>query len=317
VTTTELAPTVSVCTATFNHERYIAGCVGSVLAQEADFVVEHVIGDDASSDGTRRVLEDLYARHPSRIRLLLRPTNIGAYQNFIGVFAACRGKYIALLDGDDELVSAHKLARQVQFLEDHPECSLCFHPVKIVDDEGKQHDTFPTQQPPLTTLDDLLRTNFIGTPSVMYRAGMVTQLPSWTGTLRSCDWLLHILHAEHGKIGFIDDVWSLYRVHSGGAWTTLAPEKRWASELEMLRLVDIHLGYQHHDAVRDAMAHRHFLLAGAAADAGDLRTARWHCAHLLLAAPRRLPTGRRAIVPLILRVLGAGPAQWPGARVGG
>ncbi|MCC7071438.1 MAG: glycosyltransferase [Deltaproteobacteria bacterium] len=309
-------PTVSVATITYNHERFIRACVESVQRQQALFRIEHVIGDDASPDGTLSILDELAAKYSDRIRVLRHSENIGMHRNADRTLRACRGRYVALLEGDDQFLSEDKLARQVSFLETHPECSICFHPVTIVDNDGRAHGVFPEHQPPITTLDDLLRSNFIGTPSVMYRVMPSVQLPSWTGILRSSDWLLHILHAEHGKIGFIDDVRSLYRVHSGGAWTSLAPEKRWASELEMLRLVDIYLGYRHHDAIRDAMAHRHLLLASAAADAHDLRTARWHCAQLLLLAPSRLPTGRRAIVPLILRVLGGSPGRGPGARVG-
>ena len=103
---------VSVCMITYNHERFIAQAVESALMQETDFDYEIVIGEDCSTDGTRQVLLDLHDRHPDRIRLLLREKNIGASHNFVGTLEACRGEYVAFLDGDDYWTCPNKLQKQ-------------------------------------------------------------------------------------------------------------------------------------------------------------------------------------------------------------
>ena len=92
---------VSVCMITYNHERFIAQAIESVLMQETDFRVELVIGEDCSTDGTRAIVREFGERFPERIRLLLPEHNLGMMPNFVATLSACRGQYVALLEGDD------------------------------------------------------------------------------------------------------------------------------------------------------------------------------------------------------------------------
>jgi len=62
---------VSVCMPTYNHERYIAQAVDSVLAQQRNFRLELVIGEDVSTDRTREIAQKLARKHPDQIRLRL------------------------------------------------------------------------------------------------------------------------------------------------------------------------------------------------------------------------------------------------------
>ena len=63
---------LSVMVITYNHERFIAHALESVLAQRVDFEHEIVVGEDCSTDGTRAILADFQRRYPDRIKLLLR-----------------------------------------------------------------------------------------------------------------------------------------------------------------------------------------------------------------------------------------------------
>src|SRR5262245_40033788 len=92
---------VSVCMLAYNHEQFIAQAVESVLAQKTSFPFELVIGEDFSTDNTRTILQDYAARNPGVVRLQLADFNHGPKPNFIKTFSACRGQYVALLEGDD------------------------------------------------------------------------------------------------------------------------------------------------------------------------------------------------------------------------
>jgi glycosyltransferase involved in cell wall biosynthesis len=116
---------LSVAMITYNHERFIAQAIESVLAQKVDFDYEIVIGEDCSTDGTRAVIMDFQRRCPDRIVVLLRERNIGAMRNLAGTIAACRGKYLAVLEGDDYWTCANKLQKQVDFLDKHPDWAVC------------------------------------------------------------------------------------------------------------------------------------------------------------------------------------------------
>ena len=123
---TSATPLVSVCMTTYNHEAYLSRAIESVLAQETAFDVELVLGEDCSTDATRSVCEDYAARYPDRIRLVTSAENVGWRANYRRTFEACRGKYVAYLDGDDWWSDPRKLQKQADVLEADPECGMCY-----------------------------------------------------------------------------------------------------------------------------------------------------------------------------------------------
>ncbi|HNY13502.1 MAG TPA: glycosyltransferase, partial [Candidatus Wallbacteria bacterium] len=88
---------VSICMITYNHEKYIAQAVESVISQKTNFDYELVIGEDNSKDNTRKILIEFQKKYPDKIHLLLHDQNIGMHNNFFQTYLACSGKYIALL----------------------------------------------------------------------------------------------------------------------------------------------------------------------------------------------------------------------------
>src|SRR6266478_192430 len=136
---------VSVMMITYNHQRFIAQALESILAQAVNFDYEIVVGEDCSTDETRNVLMDFYRRYPDRIVPLLRNPNLGVMGNLEATLRECRGQYLALLEGDDYWTSGDKLQRQADFLDSHPDYAVCCHRAQIVDDLGaSQGSVFPT-----------------------------------------------------------------------------------------------------------------------------------------------------------------------------
>lgn len=132
---------VSVCMAAYNHEKFIGKAIESVMMQETGFHVELVIGEDCSKDSTRAICEKYAAQYPDRIRLLPSDVNWGMSKNGIRILNSCRGKYIAILDGDDFWSDPHKLRDQVQFLEENPEYGLIYTDIDPVNDAGEIFDS--------------------------------------------------------------------------------------------------------------------------------------------------------------------------------
>src|SRR5215207_1776851 len=150
-------PKVSVCLITYNQVDFVTAAIESVLSQHTSFATELVIGDDHSTDGTRDILLSFARRLPARIRLLLHDSNRGLVRNFSETFTACRGEYVALLDGDDYWTASDKLERQARFLDTHPGCSICFHDAAVLlgnDQFCPQNYTSPDQQR-MSTLTEL------------------------------------------------------------------------------------------------------------------------------------------------------------------
>ena len=246
---------VSVCLLTYNHVRYIAQAIDSVLIQKTDFDFEVVIGEDASTDGTRKVVEEYALRHPGQIRAILQPRNVGAGKNSMDTWKACRGRYIALLEGDDYWTSSHKLQKQADALDAHPEWTVCYHRVR----RFSQDAAFPPSdyprgpQKPVLTLKDLLHAgNPMQTCSVMYRGGVVPELPTWFRDLGVGDWAMHLLHAARGQVGFIDELMADYRIHGEGAWASRSKAYREEKMADMFHRLGMHLG----GAARPALLQR-------------------------------------------------------------
>ena len=118
-------PKVSAIIITYNHVRFIAQAIESVLLQEVDFPVEIIIGDDCSTDGTRELVKAYAEKYPNVIRALLPAHNLGMGKNFRALYTACNGEFIALMDGDDYWSDPRKLQKQVAFMEHNPEFSMC------------------------------------------------------------------------------------------------------------------------------------------------------------------------------------------------
>jgi glycosyltransferase involved in cell wall biosynthesis len=220
-----MKPLVSVITITYNHASYISECIEGILMQKTTFPFELVIGEDCSTDGTRALVLDYSQKYPEIIRLITSETNVGVFGNSKRSTLAGRGKYTAWCEGDDYWTDPYKLQKQVDFLEKHPDYSMCCHASKVITEKQENEgeivriaDTDTT-----ITLDDLLAPlskNFIRTESIVYRREPIRVVPEWYQRMVVGDYPLFLLLAYHGNIRYINQVMSVYRKHPGGIWTS-------------------------------------------------------------------------------------------------
>jgi glycosyltransferase involved in cell wall biosynthesis len=253
---------VSVAMITYNHECFIRQALNSVLTQRVNFDYEIVVGEDCSTDGTRAILMDFYRRYPERVVPILHDQNVGALRNFQTTLAACRGQYLAIVEGDDYWSCEDKLQRQVNFLDQHLDYAICFHRARIRDETASgRTDILPPSPAGTYTIEDLIAFNLITTCTVMYRWGSVGPLPEWFLDLKLGDWPLHILVAQSGKIELMDEVMAVYRMHSGGMWTSGQAIDQKLAMMRMLKTLDRHLNFQYTDAIRRTLAVLYFDMA--------------------------------------------------------
>jgi glycosyltransferase involved in cell wall biosynthesis len=287
---------LSVMMITYNHERFIAQALESVLAQQVNCDYEIVVGEDCSTDRTREILLDFQRRYPDKLVLLLRDHNVGGRENLLGTLAACRGQYVALLEGDDYWISTDKLQKQVDFLDAHPDYAICCSRAQILDRTGTgQHArVLPSIAAGMYTAKDLLEGNFIVTCTVVYRRDLIGPLPAWFRTMGPPgDWALHVLVARFGKINLLDEATSVYRVHSGGVWTGRTEADRLCATIRLLRVLDKELEFQYTNTARRTIARCHLGMAGIAREAGNRREIARHLAGYLGNGGLKLPNSRR------------------------
>ena len=220
------APKVSVSLITYNHREYIGQAIDSVLRQRVNFPYEIIIGDDCSTDGTQEVLQDYQREYPDRIRLILHPERYrgvpGRLNNITNLYA-CRGQYVAMLDGDDHWTNEHKLQQQVDFLDQHPDYAMAFHDATIRSAHQSFDDFLCSEQSAIFaadrtfTLEDVIaKSSFAPTSSIVFRNGLIGEFPDWFWRIVSADYALQLLLAERGKLRYFSQVSSVYLIRSHG-----------------------------------------------------------------------------------------------------
>jgi glycosyltransferase involved in cell wall biosynthesis len=246
---------VTVLLTTYNHERYIAQALESVLMQETDFDYEIVILEDCSTDATREIVLTYQKRHPDKIRLHLAAENECSNKPFAQEFQAAPSPYIATLDGDDYWTSPKKLQKQVEFLRAHPECVLCFHnAMRVYEDQRLPIINNSVDQKAFSELEDIWRYCFIAGATPMLRKNILRKFPEWYFNLPIGDWPLYILYAEHGKIGYIDEILAVYRIHSGGAWSKQNRIQKLESLIASYETMNANLEFRYNDIVQSTIS---------------------------------------------------------------
>lgn len=131
-------PLVSICCITYNHANFIRQCLDGFMMQEAPFLFEVLIHDDASTDGTADIIREYGEKYPDVIRPIYQTENQYSKGKDVVLynFSRAKGKYIALCEGDDYWTDSMKLQKQVAVLEAHPEYNLCCHRYRIYDEEN-------------------------------------------------------------------------------------------------------------------------------------------------------------------------------------
>ncbi|TXI86937.1 MAG: glycosyltransferase [Crocinitomicaceae bacterium] len=218
---------LSVCLITYNHEKYIRQAIDSVLNQKVDFEFELVIADDCSTDSTRSILLEYKQKYSHFIHLILQEKNVGPARNWLDLLRFPRSKYIAYFEGDDFWTDPHKLQKQIDFLDANPEYNFCIHKVAILED-GRSYDH--TFLPPVSreanfyTFENLLHHWEIQTSSFVYRntETLLSDLMVLINDLPFGDIAIAYLLASQGKVHYIDEVMSCYRIHQT---SSTAPQK--------------------------------------------------------------------------------------------
>lgn len=216
---------VSVLMTSFEHERYVAQALDGVLAQEG-VELELLVGDDASTDGTRDVISRYAREHPQVIRPFLPERNMGngGKAIFAALMGQARGQYLAVLDADDYWTAPDKLLRQVAYLDEHSEAAMCFHDVLCVyeDDDRPAAPYNGPAQPAELSVSRLLDRCVVASCSPLFRRDAVMPLPAWYFDLPWGDWSLYFLAARHGALRYMPEVMGVYRIHRGGMYSGLA-----------------------------------------------------------------------------------------------
>ncbi|MCE3296656.1 MAG: glycosyl transferase family 2 [Crocinitomicaceae bacterium] len=264
------APIISICSTTYNLEKYIARAIDSWLMQETAYSFEIVICDDASQDGTVKIIKEYQERFPGKIRLIEAEKNLGMLPNFIRSLNEAHGKYIAVCDGDDYWIDPLKLQKQVSFLEENTDFTACYTNSYVFNEETGEQSVAKKQlwdvagPGELLLHDDFHKENVPLSPGhisgFVFRNILQNKYPQWFYEVDGVtDFPLYMILSKYGKAKFINEITSVYRNHPQSSslvhYSFLRVQR---NRIFMYKQVNAYLDYKYNRQIIQLIA-RHYL----------------------------------------------------------
>ena len=276
---------------TYNHSKYIINALKGFCEQKSNFPYVCTIVDDNSTDGNQKIIKQyldenfnlneigitrleehdqyflIYARHKTNLNCYfavlflkenhykqrIRTSYLGEWTN--------NSKYIAICEGDDYWTDPLKLQKQVDFMESHPDFSMCFHNASYYNQQlGKVTGHFDrymedTTVPPETLIIE--GGGFCPTCSLFYRRELMIDYPDFCRKYNVGDYPLQLYLASIGKVFYFKDIMGVYRIQVPGSWSRMVGSdtnkarqyKRLLQSLNFIDKFDEYTAYKYHNVV--------------------------------------------------------------------
>jgi glycosyltransferase involved in cell wall biosynthesis len=227
-------PLASISCMTFNHAPFIRQCLDHLLAQKTNFPFEIVIHDDASTDGTKEIVEEYALKWPDIIFPYYQNENQYS-KGLRGLpsmynYPRCRGSYIAICEGDDDWPDPLKLQRQVDFLESHEDYVLTFHDFSVVDEKNQIIDAspLPNRYQRDANSEDLILGRFLTMTVTLCFRNVIKEFPPEKYKVTNGDTFLISMLGHYGKGKWMGDKIekAMYRSHRGGVWSMISSDDK-------------------------------------------------------------------------------------------
>lgn len=225
---------VSICCTTYNHEAYIRDALNGFVMQKTSFPFEIIVHDDASTDKTAEIICEYKKKFPKIIKPIYQRENQHSKGKRILseiIFPKASGKYIALCEGDDYWADEYKLQKQVDYMESHPDCTICFSNAYEEDqlDKSKRKLFLPHSKEDAKffpdcdkdyTLNNAYEISFAPTASYVFPRTKCDVLRSHYTPCATGDLQMRLLLTSQGYAHYINEPLSVYRINVPGSATT-------------------------------------------------------------------------------------------------
>ncbi len=239
---------LSILIASYNQENYIIQAIEGILIQNLPFEYEIILSDDSSTDSTIEVAKSLLKNQP--LIVLENNGNLGISKNYKRGFAACKGEYVAVLEGDDYWVHPNRILKHIEFLDHHRECVMSMNNLIKFNETTHSFKTQPWAYPQdyhYFTTSDLVKGNKLGNLSAcVFRNSELKKIDPSFYDLYIADWLLSIVLSKHGFVAVFKQATSVYRVHDKGEWSKLNKAKQLQQTFDNINDYNKFLNYQYH-----------------------------------------------------------------------
>lgn len=265
-------PLVSIVCTAYNHEKYIADAIESFLMQEMDFEYEILIHDDASTDRTPEIIKQYESKYPDLIKPIYQTEN--QYSKGVKIWhfnmERAKGKYIAVCEGDDYWTDPYKLQKQVDYMEKHPECSMCVHAVYKVSPEKTKMKSHvrPNRGNKVFIVEEVIEGSggLFATNSILYPVVFGENRPDFYENAPVSDYPLAIYLALQGTVYYIDEFMSAYRVGVKDSWSSRMSSSiercvaHYNKTMDMFDEINRYTEYKYDNVIKKSKKRNHFNL---------------------------------------------------------
>jgi glycosyltransferase involved in cell wall biosynthesis len=242
---------VSICMITYNHEPFIRQAIEGVLMQKINFPYELIIADDCSKDKTPAICSE-YANKYQQIRLIQTNSNIGMLPNFSKTLKACRGKYIALCEGDDYWTDPFKLQKQVDCLEQNPKAVFCFTSILELNRVNELRLIRQELNKSVYSIEDfILNQDYIGAATFLFKN--IIYIPDWIYKLKTGDKFLIFQLAAIGESVYIDEPTAVYRNNGLGVHSSLSDTEKVNNIINDFRVFNKAFKYKYDNLFKESL----------------------------------------------------------------
>lgn len=265
-------PVVSIICNAYNHAKYIRDTLEGFVTQKTDFPFEILVHDDASTDDTAAIIREYEEKYPQLIKPIYQTEN--QYSQKISVMRTfqlprVQGKYVALCEGDDYWTNPLKLQKQYDFMESHPEHTMCVCSTDWYNmRSGQIEKRGCVEQDTDISLEEIIlekRGRIFQLASYFLKTEIIANYPNWRTKFPIGDYPLAVQAALSGKVHMLAEHMCVYRYYSEGSWTARmdndAHRVRVSERmLEGLNALNEETGYQHNEVLSQRiMAHEYYL----------------------------------------------------------
>lgn len=252
---------VSVVCLVYNHEPYLRQCLDGFVSQKTKFRFEVFVHDDASTDGSAKIILEYAEKYPSIIKPIIESEN--QYSKKDGSLGRIideniKGKYVAYCEGDDYWTDPMKLQIQYDMMESNPQMTICFHSNNELYPDKRMKVHKPQVVKSLYTLDEAVLGggSFMATNTMFCRYDLYREegKPLFWTNCPVGDLPTMLFYASKGEIGYVDKVMSVYRVASEGSWTSrqnsyVIRRRHHQRILKMWDEFDEYTHFEHHKSI--------------------------------------------------------------------
>lgn len=230
-------PLVTIICVCHNHERFVLEALESV-AKQTYKQTQLIVVDDASSDGSKRIIAEFVRTHPG-VQFISHDVNLGICKAFNSAMAHARGDYVIDFSADDVFLPDRLETGVSEFGKFDLSYGVQFGDAIMIDELGQlqshHSDRFPIATLPQGDVyEQVIRIYFVNGPSTMVRKHVLDEMGGYDESLAYEDFDFWIRSSRHYKYFYIPKALVKHRVVRGGlhekqfktgsahAWSTLA-----------------------------------------------------------------------------------------------